>query len=66
MSRKQIYRDVRARFTERDSDADIIVTLEIQNNILIGRCRGLKAECDNLKRMYTELMEKYKEVKGNG
>ncbi len=66
VERKQTYRDVRKRYSDRATDADIIVTLEMQNNILIGRCRGLKAECDNLKRMYTELMEKYKEVKGNG
>ena len=64
MNRKQIYRYVRARFTDNDSDADIIVRLEIQNNVLKGENGYLQAENDNLKRMYDELMEKYKEVKG--
>lgn len=61
--RKQTYRDVRKRYSVRATDADIIVALEVQNNILTGKVRYLQAENDNLNRLYDELMEKYKEVK---
>lgn len=63
MNRKQIYRDVRKRYSDRASDADIIVALDVENNILTGKNSYLQAENDNLRRMYTELMEKYKAVK---
>ena len=65
MNRKQIYRDVRKRFVHswEVTDADIIVGLEIENNILTGKNSYLQAENDNLGRMYDELMEKYKAVK---
>ena len=66
MNKKQIYRDVRKRYSEKATDADIIVALEIENNILTGKYSYLQAENDNLKRMYDELMEKYKAVKQNG
>lgn len=63
MNRKQIYRDVRKRYSDSTTDAGIIVALEIENNILTGKYGYLQAENDNLRRMYTELMEKYKAVK---
>lgn len=63
MNRKKIYRDVRARFTDKDSDADIIAKLEVQNNLLTGKVSYLQAENGNLKRLYDELTEKYKAVK---
>jgi len=65
MNKKQIYRDVRKRYSDSTTDAGIIVALEIENNILTGKNSYLQAENDNLRRMYTELMEKYKAVKGN-
>ena len=65
MNRKQIYRDVRKRYSDRASDADIIVALDVENNMLTGKNSYLQAENDNLRRMYTELMEKYKAVKRN-
>lgn len=63
MNKKQIYRDVRKRYSDSTTDAGIIVALEIENNILAGKNGYLQAENDNLRRMYTELMEKYKAVK---
>ena len=65
MDKKQIYCDVRKRYSDKATDADIIVALEIQNNLLTGKVNYLQAENDNLKRMYDELMEKYKQEKGN-
>lgn len=60
---KKIYRDVRKRYSDRATDADIVIALAIENSILTGKNSYLQAENDNLRRMYTELMEKYKEVK---
>ena len=60
MNKKQIYRDVRKRYSDSITDAGIIVALEIENNILTGKVSYLQADNDNLGRMYTELMEKYK------
>ena len=67
MNKKQIYRDVRKRYVHmwEVTDADIIVALEVENNILAGKNGYLQAENDNLKRMYDELMGKYKAVKKN-
>lgn len=63
MDKRQIYCDVRKRYSDRATDAAIIVALEIENNVLAGKVGYLQAENDNLKRMYDELMEKYKAVK---
>lgn len=67
MNKKQIYRDVRKRYVHNweVTDADIIVALEIENNILAKKYGHLQAENDNLGRLYDELMEKYKAVKHN-
>jgi len=63
MDKRQIYCDVRKRYSDRSTDAAIIVALEVENNVLAGKVGYLQAENDNLKRMYDELMEKYKAVK---
>lgn len=63
MNRKKIYCDVRKRYSDKVTDAAIIVALEVENNVLAGKVGYLQAENDNLKRMYDELMEKYKAVK---
>lgn len=63
MDKRQIYCDVRKRYSDKVTDAAIIVALEVENNVLAGKVGYLQAENDNLKRMYDELMEKYKAVK---
>ena len=58
---KKIYRDVRARFDNKYSDADIIASLEVDNNLLTAKLKIAEMDLANRDAMIKQLKRKQNE-----